>query len=512
MMEVLSRRVSTSCTGSKLWYVCSAGGGFMGCCSSDPCTTGICPDEDSNSASYASAASSSSSSPSSSLSSSILNASASSVLSTAIKVSPSTVLQNFPSSSLSTLSTSTASSSAPTASAESSQSPALPSPSDVAANVASPSKAPMIGGIVGALAALILLILLCWSCCCSRKKNRLGKSFGPAFQRLSKRCSNGRENSSPTKTELFFLEKRPTRPMNDSLHSHQRPLPPNNPSEQDNTSMTNPTANSATTAPTISFNSSGFSTLGSGILSISSDGFVRLPSLRRASPPGEMLGTIPQSNQSAVELSDTGFYRQRAELSAHSQRELINVPLENRRGASPLAQDFLTESNHATATATTGRSSPEGLVLNSASATDHSEVEAASLTNRETVRKIVTREGIVLGSNLEQYSPVVGSGSARTPSADGSGNRHVLSFMTFGAENSGIPGARETPRRANARSLVTGTCTGDEVASHTIAEINGEGDNAMGDEAPPAYESGGVPPRQKEKSPSGTGMRWSLEQ
>ncbi|KAI2786599.1 hypothetical protein POX_g08986 [Penicillium oxalicum] len=297
-----------------------------------------------------------------------------------------------------------------------------------------------------------------------------------------------------------------------SLHSHQRPLPPNNPSEQDNTSMTNPTANSATTAPTISFNSSGFSTLGSGILSISSDGFVRLPSLRRASPPGEMLGTIPRSNQSAVELSDTGFYRQRAELSAHSQRELINVPLENRRGASPLAQDFLTESNHATATATTGRSSPEGLVLNSASATDHSEVEAASLTNRETVRKIVTREGIVLGSNLEQYSPVVGSGSARTPSADGSGNRHVLSFMTFGAENSGIPGARETPRRANARSLVTGTCTGDEVASHTTAEINREGDNAMGDEAPPAYESGGVPPRQKEKSPSGTRMRWSLEQ
>ena len=45
-----------SCTGNTQWYVCTKGD-FKGCCSSDPCGTGICPDSGSSSASDSSSTS-----------------------------------------------------------------------------------------------------------------------------------------------------------------------------------------------------------------------------------------------------------------------------------------------------------------------------------------------------------------------------------------------------------------------------------------------------------------------
>src|SRR3954467_6548282 len=44
-MKNLLPRAANTCTESKQWYVCTAGN-FRGCCSSDPCTSGICPDYD----------------------------------------------------------------------------------------------------------------------------------------------------------------------------------------------------------------------------------------------------------------------------------------------------------------------------------------------------------------------------------------------------------------------------------------------------------------------------------
>ena len=38
------RQLAGTCTGSKQWYVCTTGN-FRGCCSSDPCTAGLCPDD-----------------------------------------------------------------------------------------------------------------------------------------------------------------------------------------------------------------------------------------------------------------------------------------------------------------------------------------------------------------------------------------------------------------------------------------------------------------------------------
>ena len=42
------RQLAGTCTdSSKQWYVCTTGN-FRGCCSSDPCTAGVCPDDASN--------------------------------------------------------------------------------------------------------------------------------------------------------------------------------------------------------------------------------------------------------------------------------------------------------------------------------------------------------------------------------------------------------------------------------------------------------------------------------
>lgn len=43
--DYLVPRTDTTCTGDKLWYVCTAGD-YKGCCSSNPCTSGVCPDDD----------------------------------------------------------------------------------------------------------------------------------------------------------------------------------------------------------------------------------------------------------------------------------------------------------------------------------------------------------------------------------------------------------------------------------------------------------------------------------
>lgn len=48
-------------------------------------------------------------------------------------------------------------------------------------------------------------------------------------------------------------------------------------------------------------------------------------------PSAELLASVPPRAAATPELSDTGFYRQRAELATNSQSELINVPADQRR-------------------------------------------------------------------------------------------------------------------------------------------------------------------------------------
>ncbi|KAH8426688.1 uncharacterized protein LDX57_004422 [Aspergillus melleus] len=101
------------------------------------------------------------------------------------------------------------------------------------------------------------------------------------------------------------------------------------------------------------------------------------------------------------ELSDTGFYRQRAELAAHSGHELINVPHSQR----------LHPHHH--------RPSPR-----------QSQVSSTLSPNLRPppAIPIVTADGVVLTSNLDQLAK-----DSSPRSAAGSDEDHVMSFMRYDA-------------------------------------------------------------------------------
>lgn len=42
--KLVLARQSNTCTGKKQWYVCTKRN-FQGCCTTDPCTSGVCPDD-----------------------------------------------------------------------------------------------------------------------------------------------------------------------------------------------------------------------------------------------------------------------------------------------------------------------------------------------------------------------------------------------------------------------------------------------------------------------------------
>ncbi|KAJ5469596.1 hypothetical protein N7539_009214 [Penicillium diatomitis] len=515
----------TTCTGSKQWYVCSAGN-YRGCCSTDPCTTGICPDDSQGAVSSANASTSSSLSSSTSTAntstrtSTRTSSSSSSSLGSDTSTSFPTVTQSPTSSSSFTSSISSALSKTTTTSAETSQAPTLassPSPAAVSSpsSQQSSSKAPIIGGVLGAIVALILALLLCW--CCWRKKRKSGRPYGDFTWRSLRKRSSSHQNgsSSGLKTELSLIEKRAGQSLDGSLQGYQRTSPSSssNSNEQDHYSTDNSITGSGTPAPSVSINSSALSTLSSGFLTTSSGGLVHVQAQQRVPPPlSEMPGTIPRIDPPAAELSDTGFYRQRAELPAQSQRELINLPPESRRrGGSPLAPGLSRIVPMSSSIRSPGFENPPGQAAD--------DTVNARLNHRQTARKVVTHEGIVLGSNLQQYSPVVRSESPRLlRTQSSSAGRHVMSFMTFGAESSNATTATvparvqaqapaQTVQLAAAESPRQGGRRKDPQASRGILESHAEENDDLGEEAPPAYQAGQMSPRREEKSPSGTSMR-----
>ncbi|KAF7717231.1 Uncharacterized protein PECH_007507 [Penicillium ucsense] len=399
-----------------------------------------------------------------------------------------------------------------------SQAPTLAS-SPIPAAVSSPSsqqsssKAPIIGGVLGAIVALILALLLCW--CCWRRKRKSGRPYGDFTWRSWRKRSSCHQNgsSSRLKTELSLIEKRAAQSLDGSLHGYQRTSPSSssNPNEQDHYSTDNSITGSGTPAPSVSINSSALSTLSSGFLTTSSGGLAHVQAQQRVPPPpSEMPGTIPRTDPSAVELSDTGFYRQRAELPAKSQRELINLPPESRRRAgSPLATGLSQIVPVSSSTRNPGFEIPPGQAAD--------DTVNSRLNHRQTARKVVTHEGIVLGSNLEQYSPVVGSESPRSLQTQSrSAGRHVMSFMTFGAESSNattatvparVQAQAQTVQLAAAESPRQGGRRKDPQALRGTLESHAEKNDDLREEAPPAYQAGQMSPRREEKSPSGTRMR-----
>lgn len=129
MEDLLSpRQAPNTCYGGKQWYVCSAGN-FHGCCSSDPCSTGICADDDESTTSISSIPTGTTPSP------------------TSAEVSPAA------------FSTSDGVTGNPTTSPTST---AVTTP--ISTGAESPHKGVLIGGIVGAISGLILMAALIWFC------------------------------------------------------------------------------------------------------------------------------------------------------------------------------------------------------------------------------------------------------------------------------------------------------------------------------------------------------------
>jgi hypothetical protein len=108
------------------------------------------------------------------------------------------------------------------------------------------------------------------------------------------------------------------------------------------------------------------------------------------------------------ELFDTGFYRQRAELAAYSQSELINIPPDRRQMHAHPAQ-------HA-----------------------NSEIDQPA---QPQLPSIITPDGVILGANFDYRAP----GDDPYPGS-GEGIGHALSFMQF--EEGGVSGQREEWRKS----------------------------------------------------------------
>lgn len=138
---------------------------------------------------------------------------------------------------------------------------------------------------------------------------------------------------------------------------------------------------------------------------------------------------------------------------------------------------------------------------------------------RSTARRIVTDDGIVLGANLDRYSVPTGPDAeqGRHGNEEANGGRrernaqdHVMSFMDF--EEGAGPGdggdrlyrrygdGEEGPR-VTMPEAYTRAVEGDRAARD---EVLLEGDSfSPNSDAPPAYESGSLSPRDR-KSPSAT--------
>ncbi|KAJ5886502.1 uncharacterized protein N7473_009176 [Penicillium subrubescens] len=424
-LDALAPRDDTSCSGSKQWYVCSAGN-FRGCCASDPCTSGICFDDNVSLLHLTSAASSASSTTSSSSTSTIMKTSTVTIP-TASSTTSSTTVSNTSASTTTSVSSETSSAAANSTEHSSSTTTTTATGGVAAASTGtqSSSKGPIIGGVVGGLIALIPVILLLWFC--RRRRKRHGKSYTCHRRRSpSTKSLHNREMASVSKTELAQLETDSTKLHNESHHGSETASPPINSTTHSTLSTPgSTTALSSLSAPTVSPDPSEYSTLSSGILSTSSGGFARLPPLRMPNPqpPTEMEASIPKSeSQTAAELSDTGFYRQRAELAAHSQSELINVPLERRRRKSPLNPGSSPSSSSGSGSS---ESSPRSAVDKSGS---------SPVTSRHTARRVVTRDGVVMGANLDRYSTIRDPerGEVKGGKKSDAGQEHVMSFMTFG--------------------------------------------------------------------------------
>ncbi|PYI12963.1 hypothetical protein BO99DRAFT_478057 [Aspergillus violaceofuscus CBS 115571] len=218
MAALAVRAASDSCPANTQWYVC-AKGGYSGCCSVDPCTSGVCADDSSGGGS--SSSSSSRSEPATS------KISSTSSKSTVVEVKTKTT-STSPSSRSTTSATTTTTTTVPTATrptttantATTTSTPTLPATTHHKPNRINQA---LIAGVVGGILALLILAALVLYSIYRAKKRRRGQfrllhwrhpgTLGSGSTAKVKRLIGGEESGTEmveTKGSLlfcpFFLE------------------------------------------------------------------------------------------------------------------------------------------------------------------------------------------------------------------------------------------------------------------------------------------------------------------
>ncbi|CAG7918707.1 unnamed protein product [Penicillium olsonii] len=445
-LEALFPRDASVCTGGKHWYVCTIGG-FRGCCSSDPCTTGVCPDDNDATGT--------------------MTTFSDLKLTTAIAINrlPDVTPRTITTSSMTTLTeavtmsegptTTTATSaslsktpvatSEPSATSDSSTlettssttfsvvratSSGAASPTTTASipNTSSSNRGAIIGGVLGGLAAIALTAILIF--CCIRRRR--------------KEIKHGK------RSRLWHPRRAPKDPAESKA--------PSSPSSEATRSMT-----ATSTTPSTETNPLHLT-----------------PTLVLTPSPTTLIPFSPQKNQLPpllTELQDTGRPRLWAELPSSPQSEWINIPRTQRAWNAALRTGPRAwELPNLTPITASPRESPvrEG-------GRGHAGQSGSGSGSGSGVGVRRVPDGVVLGANLDRYSNGLEIGLDRGVEAEGD---HVMSFMQF--DRSGGVGRISSD---------LGGIESGSGAERVLDEI--------GEDVPPAYEAGEGSLQPEIKSPSG---------
>ncbi|CAG8100454.1 unnamed protein product [Penicillium salamii] len=507
--EALFPRDASACTEGKQWYVCNVGN-FRGCCSNDPCTTGICPDNEDDTSSTATTLSDlllttvgainrlPNVTPRTTTTSSMTTLTEAVTISsedpaaTAVSSSSSKSTTPLTASEHSTITDTSTSPEATGATALSSvraASPGAASPSSTPTSIqnATPSnRGAIIGGVLGGLAAIALLAILIF--CCIRHRRKQVK-HGKRSKALSWYPYGRNDKDRAAGSEM----KEPQSPYDSEA----------------NRSLTT----SSTTSPISTEARPGVHLTPNLVLTSSSTNLISLSPQKNQVPPAlplstELYASVPNRQDFTPELQDTGFARLRAKLASSPQSEWINVPISQRLRQNPIrlrTAPRAWESPSLTPIAASPRGSP---VREPRQRQGHTRSQSETRDAVGTMGRVVTADGVVLGA-LDRYSNELEIGRSldqERRSAERSDADHVMSFMQYGRSEEGV-GAPVGARARSVDDLGGESSTGKRI-SRTEQTVP-DGDVPDEEDIPPAYEANEGSLQPEIKSPSGR-MEMSL--
>ncbi|KAJ5780698.1 hypothetical protein N7457_005858 [Penicillium paradoxum] len=510
MEPLIFPRALNTCTGGKLWYVCTAGQ-FRGCCSNDPCTTGICLDDDAKNDDDSGTLTDQSDM---SITTTQVIAMLPSVTPRTTTTSGATLPQSTTVSTTDPFTFSVTLSGSETihipscshdftkttrATGVSSVLPAgkvtkvTASPSSTPSNTpraASSNLGAIIGGVLGGVALLVICAVLIFFCCCRHKreygKRQYGKrkAFAAWYPYKFGRKKRGAASEmtapwSPSDAEA----NRSLSTVSQSNNTQSTVFPPEQSLHSSTTDL-------------ISYPSSRI--------------LLRGPTAR---DPNELFISVTPRLGFTSELPDTAFCPLHSELATHSQSELINQSLEQRRRQQNVYRV---------------RDSPQGGELSALSPSVNQATRQSASSSRgidsssgqlnggtpepDPVGQVITAEGVVLAANLDRYSngreigESQAQGQRERPTESGDEN-HVMSFMQYG-EGSETRGTERGLGIANSdqppHTAVHEDSTAEPIPrpaeSRFVEEIVAVESEA---DVPPAYEAQDSSPAHDLKSPSG---------